>query len=126
MAEPNHRAPRDFIPHLAQLVARLADDDNGAEHVRSEHHAHFARADPRADKIREPARRLVGPAFELSLGRLIGRYLDQISLAVGRQDARVANILELSGYRVEQLLHLRFGCQALDHVTHELLRQLHR
>ena len=124
-AEPDDRAARDLFPHLAQLIARLADDDNAAAALLAEHDAHLARTDPRADEVGEPLRRAIGMHEDVALGALVGRDLNEFAMRVADEDARVAHILQLLGHYLQKPRH-PVGGGALDDVIDELLGEFHR
>ncbi len=81
-AEPDDRAARHLFPHFAQLIARLADNDNAAAALLAEHDAHLTRTDPRANEVGEPLRRAIGMHEDVALGALVGRDLNEFAMRV--------------------------------------------
>ena len=124
-AEPDDRAARHLFPHFAQLVARLADDDNAATALLAEHDAHLTRTDPRANEVGEPLRRAIGMHEDVAFSALVGRDLNEFAMRVADEDARVAHILQLLGHHLQKPRH-SVGGGALDDVIDELLGEFHR
>ena len=109
--EPNQGERGEILPGFGDLVGRLADDDHGVG-VFGGDHAHGAADQLRTNQRREPARRLRSKVGARRIG--LRRDHGELSHRVHEQDADVAQMLELQGKLLLELIELALRGEVLD------------